>query len=197
MSDDLKLVFTELEKYGLLLQADAHLPNVCALVAGASIRGSWWAHPRSHDIFRINCALADHQDVLIAKLVSGKITYIDRSLWSQVVTIGQAREPWQLKSLARAARELLARIDRGPVETDRRSSKAASDLEQLLLVSSEQFHTAAGSHAKRLESWGHWLRRTGFAPAKLDSDQARRTLEQVVESLNHQFNGRGRLPWQS
>jgi len=197
MSDDFKRVFSQLKKYGLLLQTDAHLPNVCALVAGSPVRGSWWAHPRSHDIFRVNSALADHHNVLIVKLISGKVTYVERSLWSPVVTMARAREPWQLQGLSRAARELLDQIDRGPVETDRRLSKAATELEHSLLVASEQVHTAAGSHARRLESWDHWLRRTGFADPKLNPDQARHLLEHAVESLNHQFNARGRLPWQS
>src|SRR5438309_47738 len=65
-------VLAELIEHGLLLEIDARLPNVCALVAGETVRGSWWAHPRSHDIFGVNCALADHPDVLVTKLVSGK-----------------------------------------------------------------------------------------------------------------------------
>lgn len=195
MSGDFERVFSQLTKHGLLLQTDASLPNVCALVAGAPVRGSWWAHPRSHEIFRVNGALADHPDVLIVKLISAKVTYVERTLWSPVVAIGQAREPWQFEDLSRAGRELLHATDRAPVETNRRLSNAASELEKLLLVHSEQFHTAGGSHAKRLDSWDHWLRRTGFAAAKLSADQARDALEQRVASLNHQFNARGRLPW--
>jgi hypothetical protein len=33
-------VLRELETHGLLLKTDAKLPNVCALVAGAPVRGS-------------------------------------------------------------------------------------------------------------------------------------------------------------
>ncbi|MBZ5595983.1 MAG: hypothetical protein LAP39_27385 [Acidobacteriia bacterium] len=195
MAGDLERVLSQLKKHGLLLQTDACLPSVCALVAGAPVRGSWWAHPRSHEMFRVNCALADHQDVLIVRLISGKVTYVERGLWSPVVAIGRAREAWQIKGLARASRELLKDTDRAPVEPARRLSKAASELERSLLVYSEQFHTAAGSHARRLEAWDHWLQRTGFAATKVSPDLARDTLEQLVESLNHQFNARGRLPW--
>ena len=56
------------------------------------MRGSWWAHPRSHEIFRVNCELAEHPDVLVNKLISGKITYLHRALWSAFVAIGRARE---------------------------------------------------------------------------------------------------------
>ena len=187
-------VLQELKRRGVLLQTDARLPNVCALVAGAPVRGSWWAHPKSHEIFRVNCALADHPDVLVVKLISAKLTYVERALWSCVVAIGRAREAWQVECLSPGARELLDEVDRAPVQTDRRLGKAASELEKLLLVYSEQFHTEAGSHARRLDSWERWRHRTGVT-VKLSPDRARDTLEQLVESLNHQFSGRGRLPW--
>ena len=188
-------VFGELQRHGVLLQTDARLPNVCTLVAGAPVRGSWWAHPKSHEIFRVNCALADHPDVLVVKLISAKLTYVERALWPCVVAIGRAREAWQVESLSPGARELLDEVDRAPVQTDRRLGKAASELEKLLLVYSEQFHTEAGSHARRLDTWDRWLNRTGVIAVKLSPDRARDTLEELVESLNHQFSGSGRLPW--
>ena len=67
---DSQRVLAALKRYGLLLQTDARLPNVCALVTGAPVSGSWWAHPGSHDIFRVSCDLAEHRDVLVIKLVS-------------------------------------------------------------------------------------------------------------------------------
>jgi len=191
----LQNVIRELKQHGVLLQTDARLPNVCTLVAGSPVRGSWWAHPKSHEIFRINCALADHPDVMVVKLISAKLTYVERALWGCVVAIGGAREAWQVESLSPGARELLEEVDRGPVQTDRRLTKAASELEKLLLVYSEQFHTEAGSHVRRLDTWDRWLDRTGAVLVKPNPDQARDSMEQLVESLNHQFSGSGRLPW--
>jgi hypothetical protein len=195
MADTFQKVLRELKLHGVLLQTDARLPNVCTLVAGAPIRGSWWAHPKSHEIFRVNGALEDHPDVLVVKLISGKLTYVERSLWPCVVAIGRAREAWQLESLSPGARKLLEEVDRAPVQTDRRLAKAAAELEKLLLVYVEQFHTEAGSHARRLDTWDRWLRRTGVITAKRSPDRARDILEQLVESLNHEFSGSGRLPW--
>jgi hypothetical protein len=189
------MVLSELTKHGMLLQTDARLPNVCQLVAGQPVRGSWWAHPRSHEIFRVNCALADHPDVIVLKLISGKLTYVERRWWSAVVAIGRSRQAWQTAGLSRAAKELLKNTDLAPVEADRGSSKAPSELERSLLVYSEQFHTSAGVHRKRLESWDHWMRRIGFAAGEMSADQARHTLEQRVESLERQFNARASLPW--
>jgi hypothetical protein len=188
-------VLAKLQEHGLLLQTDANLPNVCALVAGAPVRGSWWAHPRSHEIFRVNCQLAAHPDVLVTKLISGKITYLHRALWPAIVAIGRAREPWQIERLSHDARNLLAEVDRQPIQTDRRVSKPASELETSLLVYSEQFHTDAGAHARRLESWDHWSIRTGYIGEQITLIRARLTLEDVVASLNGRFKGRGRLPW--
>jgi len=185
----------KLTELGLLLQTDANLPNVCAFVAGAPVRGSWWAHPRSHEIFRVNCELAEHPDVLVCKLVSGKITYLHRALWPAVIAIGRAREPWQMERLSHGARNLLREVDRKPVETDAQVSKAASELETNLLVSSEQFHSEAGSHARRLESWDHWSARTGYGGEAIPLVGAKFVLEEVVARLNGEFKGRGRLPW--
>jgi hypothetical protein len=195
MADAFQKVFRELKLHGVLLQTDARLPNVCTLVAGAPVRGSWWAHPKSHEIFRVNCALADHPDVLVVKLISAKLTYVERALWGYVVAIGRAREPWQVESLSPGARELLEEVDRASVATNRRLAKAASELETLLLVYSEQFHTETGSHARRLDTWDRWLDRTGGVSVKRNPDRARDALEQLVESLNRQFSGSGRLPW--
>ena len=189
-------VLAKLKELGLLLQTDANLPNVCALVAGKPVRGSWWAHPRSHEIFRVNGELAEHPDVLVSKLISGKITYLHRPLWAAVMAIGRARESWQIERLSRDARNLLGAVDRKPVQTDRRWRKPASELETNLLVYSEQFHTAAGSHARRLESWDRWSSRTGYIGEPITLIRAKLSLEEVVASLNRKFNGRGRLPWQ-
>jgi hypothetical protein len=73
MSSESVSVFAKLKDHGLLLQTDANLANVCALVAGAPVRGSWWAHPRSHEIFRVTRELAEHPDVLVNKLISGNL----------------------------------------------------------------------------------------------------------------------------
>jgi hypothetical protein len=143
----------------------------------------------------VNSALVDHPDVLVVKLISGKLTYVERTLWPSVAAIGDAREAWQVKNLSDGARELLKAVDRAPVETDRRLAKAASELEKSLLVYSEQFHTTAGSHARRLDTWDRWLRRSGGSPVGRSSDQARDKLEQLVDSLNREFSGSGRLPW--
>ena len=113
-----------------------------------------------------------------------------------IVAIGRSRAGWQLEGLSPAALDLLEEVDRAPALTDRRLAKPATELERVLLVSSEQVHTAAGSHARRLESWDQWARRKGFGPAKVKVGHAIDALEQIMDSLNRRFQARGRLPWQ-
>src|SRR5215510_2708650 len=89
-----KRVAQALNRYGLLLETDPKLPSVTAIVAGAPIAGSWWGHPKGHEIFRVSQRLADQPDVAGAKLVSGKATWIAKRLWPALVSIGSAREAW-------------------------------------------------------------------------------------------------------
>jgi hypothetical protein len=190
-------VFAQLKQQGLLLLNDPVLPNVCALVVGERVRGSWWAHPRAQEIFNVYDGLEDHPDVLITKLVSGKVTYVHRPLWAQVLAACCARRPWQMDGLSPAARKLLAAVDHAPVEPGRERSKAASELEARMLVYSAQFHSESGAHVRRLESWRHWSQRSGASDKGLSCSAASAELERVVSSLNDQYGGKGRLPWQT
>src|SRR5215831_10686117 len=153
-------VLAQLKRHGLLLLNDTALPNLCALVVRERVRGSWWAHPQAQDIFDVYDALEDHVDVLISKLVSGKVTYVHRQFWPYVAAIGRARDPWQIDGLSLVARRLMADVDRGPVEPGREMSKAASELDARMLVYSSQFHSESGAHVRRLESWRDWSKRT-------------------------------------
>lgn len=50
-------------------------------IAGEPFRGSWWAHPMSHTIFAAIRSVRDDPDVLVCRLVNGKVTYVHRRLW--------------------------------------------------------------------------------------------------------------------
>jgi hypothetical protein len=45
MSSRSARVIEQLKKHGLLLLSDAHLLNICALVVGERVRGSWCLQP--------------------------------------------------------------------------------------------------------------------------------------------------------
>jgi len=199
--------FASLLRYGLLLESDPKLPSVTCLVTGQPVRGSWWAHPQAHAIFAVNCLLADHPDVLIAKLISGKVTFVHRPLWNAVFAVALACEPWQVEDLSKSARALLDRVTReDELRTDQVQSgltkgkslgEAARELESKLLVYSEQIHTDSGSHAKCLQTWERWATRVGLGKKRLTPERAKKILEEKLEHLNQQFNAHGLLPWQA
>jgi len=159
--------FACLQRDGLLLKSDANFPSVATLVARGPVRGSWWAHPAAHDIFRTLQDLAAHPDVLIVKLVAGKDTLVHRRLWPELLAIAQSKEPWQFAKLPAEARALYEKVRKsGELQT---SGAAAKLLEARLLVRAEQFHSETGHHEKHLASWEHWAGRMGLADAELPS----------------------------
>lgn len=189
-------VLLGLQRSGLLLLTDPRLPSVAGLVAGAPVRGSWWAHPRSQAIFAVALRLEDHPDVLMAKLVAGKVTFVHRDLWPALLAVAAERGPWQMRGLSPAARSLLRRVDReGEVFPGSPQRAAARALEARLLARSGEVHTATGAHARVLEAWPRWAARAGTASAK-DVAAARRALEEAVAALDPGTAERARLPWQ-
>ena len=85
---------------GMLLEsARGPIPNVAELVAGEPIRGSWWGHPSSHDIFEVLNALADSPDVIRTRLVNGKVTLIHRRLWPALIRLADRLPVERLASI--------------------------------------------------------------------------------------------------
>lgn len=69
----------------VLASAKGPVPNLAAAVAGAPIKGGWWAHPKGREIFNVLGAVADSPDVLVCRLVGGKVTFVHRRLWPALV----------------------------------------------------------------------------------------------------------------
>lgn len=196
----------ELEERGILLLSDKILPSLTTLVAAEPVSGSWWAHPRAHDIFRIAGALEDDPDVTTAKLVAGKVTFVHRDLWPALVAVGSSREVWQTNRLSEAAGRLIDQVDKLEVlRTDElpQSGRGAFHklgdvvriVERRLMVHSDEIHTDSGAHAKQLESWEHFAHRVRTRPVE-DTQAAKRTLEEALQRLCAGIDGvHARLPW--
>jgi hypothetical protein len=76
------------KRHGIVLQAArGPVPSFAEFVAGAPIRGIWWAHPQGHEIFELAEAVSESADVLVCKLVDGKVTYVHRRLWPALVKL--------------------------------------------------------------------------------------------------------------
>lgn len=170
------------------------LPSLCTAVAGGPVRGSWWSHAAAHRIFDAYGALAEHPDVACAKLIGGKVTLVHRRLWLPLVTVGQAREPWQTRRLPSAARRLLARVD-AEVRVLAAGSPAKT-LERRLLVASQQVHTATGDHALELSTWTCFARKRGLRLARQSAAESRAQLEAAASALGAAHGTSPRLPWE-
>src|SRR5262249_6081383 len=74
--------------HGVVLEsAQGPLPSLAGAVAGEPIRGSYWAHPKANDIFQCSRAVRQSADVLVCRLVGGKVTYVHRRLWPALVRL--------------------------------------------------------------------------------------------------------------
>lgn len=75
------------------------VPNLAQTIAGEAIRGSWWAHPKGHVIFLCSRAIRESKDVLVCRLVGGKVTYVHRRLWPALVRLGKQFDPDRLAAI--------------------------------------------------------------------------------------------------
>src|SRR5260370_37548577 len=76
------------KRHGVVLQAArGPVPSLAETIAGGPIRGSWWGHAKGHEIFAVASAVSDSADVLVCKLIDGKVTYVHRRLWPALVKL--------------------------------------------------------------------------------------------------------------
>lgn len=75
MTPDEALSFVEAQGV-VLASAKGPVPSMTEIIAGEAIKGSWWAHPKGREIFRILQVLVESPDVLVCRIVGGKITLV-------------------------------------------------------------------------------------------------------------------------
>jgi hypothetical protein len=139
-------------KHGVVLEsASGPVPSLAAEIAGGTIRGSWWAHPRGHEIFQATRAVRDSSEVLVCRLVEGKITYVHRRLWPALVCAAK-----------RFPRARLAKV----IEIHTPSGKhVAREVPFPKWVPAEVAAAAAGlDEAEALASLGDWVRSRAVKP---------------------------------
>jgi hypothetical protein len=85
---------------GVMLESGrGPLPSLAQTIAGEAIRGSWWAHPKGPVIFRCSRAIRASKDVLVCRLVGGKVTYVHRRLWPALVRLAGQFDASRLAAL--------------------------------------------------------------------------------------------------
>jgi len=79
-----------IKRNGIVLEsARGPVPNLAEAVVGRRIRGSWWGHAKGKEIFWLTRAVRDSADVLVCRLVGGKVTYVHRRLWPALVRVAR------------------------------------------------------------------------------------------------------------
>ena len=92
----LKLV----EQNGIMLEsARGKTSSLVAQIAGGVISGSWWSHPKGHLIFALTRTVREAEQVLVCRLLQGKITYVHRRLWAALVKVAEDLPPSSLASV--------------------------------------------------------------------------------------------------
>jgi hypothetical protein len=91
------------EEHGVVLESSrGPVPSLAEAIAGEVIRGNWWTHPKGRAIFRATRLIRDSPDVLVCRLVGGKITYIHRRLWPAVARLIAEIGPSRLDAVREA-----------------------------------------------------------------------------------------------
>lgn len=74
-----------IDLHGIVLEsAKGSVPNLADTVAGERIQGSYWGHPMGNEIFMLTRKIRSSDDILICRLVAGKVTYVHQRLWPAI-----------------------------------------------------------------------------------------------------------------
>src|ERR1019366_1955308 len=90
-------VFAFVRDHGVVLvSARGTAPRLTEAIVGGPIKGSWWAHPQSHQIYAILQAVTESDQVLVCRLINGKVTLVHCRLWPSLVRLANRFAPGQL-----------------------------------------------------------------------------------------------------
>ena len=89
-----------IEEHGVVLVAGkGPVPRLVEAILGEPIKGSWWAHPASHGIFAVLRAVEVSGDLLVCRLVEGKVTLVHRRLWPALARLERSFTRQQLAQI--------------------------------------------------------------------------------------------------
>jgi len=88
------------QKHGIVLvSAKGPAPRLTEAIAGEPIKGSWWGHSKSRQIFAVLQKLGDCPDILVCRFVAGRVTFVHRRLWAAIVKLASHFHPDQLAQI--------------------------------------------------------------------------------------------------
>jgi hypothetical protein len=77
-----------IEQHGVVLaSARGKAPTLTEAIVGAPFKGSWWGHPEGKRIFAVLSEVQEHEDVLVCRLLTGKLTLVHRRLWPALAAL--------------------------------------------------------------------------------------------------------------
>lgn len=86
----------------VLVSAKGPVPRLVEAIAGEPVKGSWWGHPKGKQIFDVLQLVGASPDVLMCRLVGGKVTLVHRRLWPALAAAAPHFAP---ERIARVAQE--------------------------------------------------------------------------------------------
>ena len=84
----LKQAVAWVKEQGVVLEsARGPIANLADQIAGEPVSGRWWGHPKGHQIFGLLRGVRSAPEVLVCRLVDGKVTFVHRRLWPALVRL--------------------------------------------------------------------------------------------------------------
>ena len=63
--------------HGVVLEsASGPVPSLASAIVGHPVRGSWWGHPQSQQIFTVTRAVRESDSILVCRLINRKVTLV-------------------------------------------------------------------------------------------------------------------------
>ena len=86
------------ERHGVVLESARHakIPSLAEAIAGEPIRGSWWSNANGKAIFRLTRAVRESDDVLVCRLIEGKVSFAHARVWPALVRLADRFERTRL-----------------------------------------------------------------------------------------------------
>ena len=89
-----------IEQHGVVLEAArGPVPSLADAALGAERRGSWWGHPQGKAFFWLTRQVRTSKNILVCRLVDGKITYVHRRVWPALVRLAPTIEAARLAAI--------------------------------------------------------------------------------------------------
>lgn len=87
---DARAALAFVKKHGIVLMAArGPVPSLAEAIGGGPFRGSWWAHPKAQQMYSIFNTVSDSSQVLVCRLIDGKVTFVHRRLWPALARLSR------------------------------------------------------------------------------------------------------------